>query len=189
MTQRRGAALLLCRRRGNGVGLLVKGPALCQEDLLARLDFAQGEQPAVIEQERVVEMRKALVHLACVLAGGSLPHDLPGRISCARHRLLQRPSTVGHYAIARLHPYTPGGGLGAFGWQIYFFLFSPSTGGTVQWGITPLHAYTLTPLCSLFLIGVEEKKNMPEHTPLPGEGKKGEKNIPAGLKPQTGPTD
>ena len=30
--------------------------------------------------------------------------------------------------------------------------------GPVQWGITPLHAYTLTPLCSLFLIGVEEEK-------------------------------
>ena len=28
---------------------------------------------------------------------------------------------------------------------------------------------------------------MPEHTPLPGEGREGEKNIPAGLKPQTGP--
>ena len=27
--------------------------------------------------------------------------------------------------ITPLHAYTPGGGLGAFGWQIYFFLFSP----------------------------------------------------------------
>ena len=79
---------------------------------------------------------------------------LRGRRGDPCSRPLQRHSTVGHYAIARLHPYTPGGGLGAFGWQIYFSLSSRP----LQCCITPLHAYTLTPLCSLFLIGVEEEK-------------------------------
>ena len=91
--------MLSCRRRGNGAGLLVKGPALCQEDLLARLDFAQGEQPAAIEQERIVEMRKALVHLVRVLAVVAPPRPSLPRAVCFPCLALELYRTLVTYHI------------------------------------------------------------------------------------------
>ena len=96
----------------------------------------------------------------------------------------QYSAALRHCTLTPLHPWRGAGGLRLA--DLFFSLLALYRGHSTvgHYAIARLHPYTLV---LSFLDRGRRKKNMPEYTPLPGEGKKGEKNIPAGLKPQTGP--